>query len=103
MQLCELTQLAEQTFACEAAYAELKPGIERSDASRFLPGVDFVLTGNQQATLLTHVDVPELHSTRPIDLAEQSREVAACFLRAARAGLVSFSLKDQHPMQGAHA
>ncbi|QGG76219.1 DUF6001 family protein [Pseudomonas syringae] len=103
MRLCELTQLAEQTFACEAAYAELLPGIERSAASRFLPGVDFVLTDNQQATLLTHLDMPELRSTRPIDLAEQSREAAAYFLRAARAGLVSFSLKDQHPMQGAHA
>lgn len=103
MQLCELTQLAEQTFACEADYAALKPGIERSAASAFLPGVDFVLTDDQQATLLVRVDVPELSSTRPIDLAEQSPEAAACLLRAARAGLVSFSLKDHNPMQGAHA
>ncbi|RML38796.1 hypothetical protein ALQ97_02319 [Pseudomonas savastanoi pv. glycinea] len=103
MQLCELTQLAEQTFACEADYAALKPDIERSAASAFLPGVDFVLTDDQQATLLARLDVPELSSTRPIDLAEQSPEAAACLLRAARAGLVSFSLKDHNPMQGAHA
>ncbi|ATV20956.1 DUF6001 family protein [Pseudomonas syringae] len=103
IQLCELTLLAEQAFACEADYAALEPSIKRLAASVFLPGVDFVLTDKQQATLLAHEDVPQLRSTRPIDLAEQSSQAAACLLRAARAGLVGFSLKDHHPQQGAQA
>ncbi|MCF5714940.1 DUF6001 family protein [Pseudomonas tremae] len=103
MHMCELALLAEQAFACEADYAVLSPQIERPTTSAFLPGVELVINVAQQATLLPNITMPEALGTRPIDLAEQPQELAACLLRAARAGLISFSLKDHKPMQGAQA
>lgn len=103
MHLCELTLLAEHSFACEADYALLSPRIELSTASAFLPGIEVVINAARRATLLPTLALPEAFGTRPIDLAEQPHDMAACLLRAARAGLISFSLKDHHPTQGAHA
>ncbi|MBI6705404.1 DUF6001 family protein [Pseudomonas viridiflava] len=103
VQLCELADVAEQSFACVAEYAALKPRVNSADSCTFLPGVEFVLLNDQHATLMSAFVMDEVRSTRPFDLANQPQGAADFLLSRSRAGLIDFSLTPCAASQGAAA